>query len=180
LNINGLFELANQGDKAAEKELFRVLSVRFRIIGLQRIWNKSDIDDIVQDALKTVVEELKNVTITSSFSAWAAKILDYKILAYIKKKRTTHSRISNTPPDENYHSAQRVSSDLKLQLMYCLKQLFKARPMYARILNLHYQGFSVDEVCQRLEITRGNSYVILSRARLLLSKCLNEKSEEIS
>ncbi|MFH2035876.1 MAG: RNA polymerase sigma factor [Candidatus Zixiibacteriota bacterium] len=176
--INELYSRAKDGNKTAENELFNALIVRFRAIGLQRIWDKDDIEDIVQDALKTVAEEYKRIEITDSFSAWAAKVLDYKILAYIKKKQTRQAYAGNMPPDETLLSEPQLSSDLKLQLIRCLKRLSENKPKYARILNLHYQGYSVEEVCRQLGITPSNSYVILSRARILLVKCLEEKQED--
>lgn len=177
MGINKLFEKVLQGDRAAEKELFESLSVRFRAIVHQRIWDKNDSEDVAQEALMTIVTKYREVVIEKNFSAWAAKVLDNRILAYIKRKRASQSRISNSPPEEYQMPVPPELSDLKHRLLKCLKEIFRANPRYARILNLHYQGYTTEEVCRLLKITSSYSYVILSRARNMLVKCLDEEKE---
>ncbi|MCP4703685.1 MAG: hypothetical protein GY865_03665, partial [candidate division Zixibacteria bacterium] len=47
---------------------------------------------------------------------------------------------------------------------------------HARILNLHFLGYTTEEICSRLEITKTNMYSLLSRARSMLELCLNKGS----
>ncbi|MEW5923663.1 MAG: RNA polymerase sigma factor [Candidatus Zixiibacteriota bacterium] len=177
MNINDLFEKAIRDGESAEKELFEALLVRFRAIVHQRIWEKNDSEDVAQEALLAVAREYKGIKFEISFSAWAAKVLDYRILAYIKRKRTTQARVSEAPPEDCSRPDLSQSPGLRLKLLKCLKELFAANPRYARIINLHYQGYSIEEVCRRLKIKAGNSYVILSRAREMLAKCLGKRNE---
>ena len=46
---------------------------------------------------------------------------------------------------------------------------------YARIVNLRYQGFTTDEVCERLSISSDQYYVYIGRGRNMLRSCLAEK-----
>lgn len=177
MNINALFDIALKGDEIAEKELFEALSVRYRAIAHQRIWEINDVEDIVQEALMTVVREYRGLDVRTSFSAWAIRVLDNRILAYLKRKRTSQSRQAGSPPVEYTTSDGSHSPDLKLRLMRCLKEVFRVNPQYARILNLHYQGFTIDEVCRHMGIKSGNAYVTLSRARQMLAGCLEKRSE---
>ena len=63
---------------------------------------------------------------------------------------------------------------LERQLLDCLRALNRSNGRHARILNLHYQGYSVEEICRRLSLTRTNFYTILSRARTILLACLEK------
>jgi RNA polymerase sigma factor (sigma-70 family) len=87
VSIETLYQSALQGDSAAEKTLFQQLSVRFGLICQHRIWNKEDAEEIVQEALVTVLGGFKDIEIERSFAAWAHKVLDNKILTYLKTKK---------------------------------------------------------------------------------------------
>jgi RNA polymerase sigma-70 factor (ECF subfamily) len=177
LDINALFDNVLQGNENAERELFEKLSVRFRVIAYQRIWNKNDFEDVAQEALLTVAGNFKEVAIERSFTAWATKVLDNKIMAYVKRKQTSQCRLLESPPEDYSLYDERQYSNLKNRLIKCLKRLYRANSRYARIINLHYQGFTVEDVCNRLKVSVDNSYVILSRARSMLTKCLDEQNE---
>ena len=43
------------------------------------------------------------------------------------------------------------------------------------VLNLHYQGFSVEEIQKRLKVTRNSLYILLHRARSMFKACLDKK-----
>jgi RNA polymerase sigma-70 factor (ECF subfamily) len=66
---------------------------------------------------------------------------------------------------------------LASKLMECFKKLVNSNQKYARVLNLRYQGYSSDEVSQRLEIDVNNLYIILHRARKALLSCLKEEGD---
>ena len=75
--------------------------------------------------------------------------------------------------DETVQQAgQEIDPTLKSRLLDCLRKLSKTRLAHARILTLHFQGFSVPEICDRVGISSNNLYVRLSRARKLLANCL--------
>ena len=55
-----------------------------------------------------------------------------------------------------------------------VKKIVVVNNRFARILNFHYQGYAVVEVCERLRLTSTNFYSILSRARSMLELCLEK------
>ena len=93
LNINDLHKIAVTGDKSAEAKLFNLLTERFEQFVHRRIWEEESVKDVVQDALMAIAKEYKEITIEKSFSAWAYKVLDNRILSYIKKKRQQEGRL---------------------------------------------------------------------------------------
>jgi len=176
MNLNNLYQKARSGDKSAEDNLFQNLSARFRLVARHRIWNKDDAEEVVQDSLATVIQKYKGVEIETSFAAWAQRVLDLNILEYIRKKGRTARRFEPMPDEESSITAGNPNPTLKLKLLDCLKKVSQANRRHARILVFIYQGFGVEEVCDKLKLTVNNYYSVLSRARSMLEVCL-EKGE---
>lgn len=174
MNINELYKLSIAGDKTAETELFRKLSEGFSLFLHRRMWNQEVVEDILQAALATVAEEFRQLEVTSSFSAWAYKVVENKFLAYLQTKRRQGGRYESLHDSDGYGKDWHPDLSLKRNLLKCLAGIARDKRQYARILNLVYQGFTVEEVCQRLSITQKQSYVILSRARSALRDCLRK------
>jgi len=174
MDINALHEIARSGDKAAEHDLFQKLSVRFGLIAHQRIYSEVDAEDVVQISLMTIAREYKQVNFEISFSAWAHKVLDNRILAHFKEKRSHGGQPVSQPDIMNQSDAWTPDPTLESRLLDCLQEMSAHDRRYARILNLHYQGYTAQEVCEKLRISRNHSYVILFRARSMLEKCLKK------
>ena len=64
--------------------------------------------------------------------------------------------------------------DLKRRLLGCLQKICRQNVRYARILNLHYQGYKTGEVCGRMDVRPATLYSVLSRARSMLEDCLEK------
>lgn len=121
-----------------------------------------------------ISREYTSIKIETSFAAWCRKVLDNRILSYIKKKRTREFSIVDECGPADLAVSDEVSHDLKMRLLDCLRKVAGVSPRYARIINLFYQGYSTEEVCAKLDISANNAYTILSRARSLLGLCLEK------
>jgi RNA polymerase sigma-70 factor (ECF subfamily) len=142
LSINNLYEKARTGDKSAENELFRTLSVRFRAFTGQRIGDYDDCNDIVQNAILTISKEYKEMDFTVSFSAWAYKVLKNRMLKYFDSRKRS-ANIDSLSNDMQSPSNFRPDPDLEVILIRCLKKISQTNLKYARIVNLYYQGYSI-------------------------------------
>jgi RNA polymerase sigma factor (sigma-70 family) len=167
LDIDSLYREARNGDSRTEEELFSVLAVRFRILANHRIWDAHDAEDVAGNALAVIAKEYRTVDITLSFAAWAHKVLENRILSYLKRKAQRPEVADVDPPDRSQPEPL-----LKVRLQNCLQKVRKANPRYARAVVLHYQGYSTAETSGRLGVTTQNFYMILSRARTMLRRCL--------
>jgi RNA polymerase sigma factor (sigma-70 family) len=174
LNINDLYNETLSGDKTAENRLFQYLSERFEQFAHHRIWDVEDARDVAQEAMALIAREYKSIRIDISFIAWAYKVLDNRILSYIKKKRQRGDKVVTV---EDVRLAGNVhidmDTDLKTKLLDCLKKVAMSNRRHARILSLHYQGYNTDEICSRLKMTKNSLYITLSRARKTLEICLS-------
>lgn len=167
LDINALYDALQNGDKTAEEQLFSLLTVRFRILANYRIWNEKDAEDITQEALAVVAREYRSLEVSVSFAAWACKVLDNRILSYIKTRQREMTSIDDDPPERNT-----PDPEFKIRLLDCVQKVRRANIRYGRAVLLHYQGYTTAEICKRMDVTTKNYYMILSRARAMLRRCL--------
>ena len=174
MNINELYDIARNGDRDSENQLFKSLTESFRLFTQQRIWNEQDAEEIVQDTLVTVAEKYGDIQFEVSFAAWAYRVLENKILNYYRGKHYQESRFSWAQDGSQERSSGVSDPFLKRQLLDCLEKINRVHPRHARILNLRYQGYSADEVCEKLAISRNNLYILLCRARSMLKLCLEK------
>ena len=128
----------------------------------------------MQNALLTVAEKYKEIEFEVSFAAWAHQVLNNKILSHYKIRARDSQRMVDTETGSPEGSVDPVDPTLESHLLECLRKVCAANPRHARILNLHYHGFSVAEICGRLDLTRTNFYSILCRARAMLASCLEK------
>ena len=175
IQINRLYQSARSGDKRSEKELFEYLSARFLLFVHRRIRNKQLAEEIVQQTLLTIAGEYSSFDARVSFSAWAYKILDNRILAAIQeiKREAGRKSISIDIAAATEQSQQDVDPSLKRQLIMCLRKITAVNVRYSRIINLHFQGYDTAEICRRVKIVPATFYSLLSRGRKMLEQCLN-------
>jgi RNA polymerase sigma factor (sigma-70 family) len=176
VKINTLYSSAKKGDTAAEEELFRYLSDRFRYSIHRKVENEHDAEELVQDALMTVLREYREIEITTSFAAWVFKIVDNKILNYWGTRKRTRGRSVSLEDSDEQPAKSEANLDLKRQLLQCLKRLGDLKIRHARVIVLNSQGYSSDEICKRMSLTRNAFYLLLSRARTMLADCLAGRS----
>ena len=173
-DLTGLFQAARAGDREAENRLMAHLTESFRLFAQHRIWNDEDAEEVVQESLVTILAKYKEVEIETSFGGWTYRVLQNKIFDYVKKK-TTRKRLdeaNQTGLTENVTSQPDLQ--LKARLIDCFRKINQRNSRHARVLNLHYQGYSAAEISRRLNVTENNLYVLLSRARRALELCLKK------
>jgi len=174
LNINALQNLARLGDRATEEQLFQRLTESFRVFVQQRIQSQEDGEEIVQEALITIAEKYREIDFTTSFAAWAYRVLENKLLDYYRTKQRRESRITTRADGDATGSSWNPDPEFKRRLLNCLQSVAAANHRHAQILHLHYQGYSAAEVCAKLSLTKNAAYILLSRARAMLKSCLEE------
>ena len=126
----------------------------------------------------TIYAEYGTITFRTSFAAWACKVLDNRILDYLRRKKRESERFDRGPdwsPD-TIKASVASDPDLKRRLQDCLQMICRRNTRYARILNLHYQGYKTGEICGSMNVKPETLYSALSKARSMLENCL-EKGE---
>ena len=156
-------------------------------------------DDVAQDVVQeTMLAALKSDTFagTSSLRTWLTSILKHKIIDAIHKRQRlaevsesggasfdsgaedADSSFDNegewrTKPADWGDPEQALSQRQFLNIVStCMEHL---PPKVARVfLMREYMDFEIAEICRELDITAGNVYVILHRARMGLRQCVEK------
>ena len=172
--MNQLLERARLGDREAEQELFLTLRARFMLIAKRRVRENEEAEDVVQQACVTVFEKYKTEDFKAGFEPWIYTVLRMKIGNYLQLKSTRQKRFRpdsiDRPPSEAVTPVPK--REIEMTLVDCLNKILAARPNYARVLSLTYQGYKADEICALMTVTRSNLYSLLSRSRTLLGHCM--------
>ncbi|UCC44622.1 MAG: sigma-70 family RNA polymerase sigma factor [Candidatus Zixiibacteriota bacterium] len=174
MDLKSLWRAVCKGDHAAEEQLFQLLSARLRIIAQLKLGDSCEAEDVVQNAVLTILQKRDELDGEADFAAWAHRIIEYKILDCYKARQRRVARTEPLTEKTNPSGATLPDPTLEHRLLDCLSRLDSHNGRHARILNLHYQGYTTDEICDRLRLTRSNFYSILCRARSMLQHCLEE------
>lgn len=170
--IEKLCVMAQANNELAERELFLLLTVSFRIFAQHKVRDRVEVEDIVQDALAVVAQKYKGMTFVSSFAGWAHNILRNTMASYIRSKATRSRLQPEVMAAMDRGADPPANVDFQRQVMLCVERVAQQNRKFARALNLRYQGFTVEEIAEKLEIKTDYLYVILARARLMLEACL--------
>jgi RNA polymerase sigma factor (sigma-70 family) len=175
--MDHLVSRARQGDKNAENEILRNLSARFHVLAKQRIKDPETARDIAQDACLTVLQKYRSETFTKGFEPWAYGVLRMKIGNYYQMASTRQAKNSKRDAETATEGTtfQPPDAETERRLLICLRKLLRINRLYARTLNLMYQGYKTDEICERLGTTPSAHYSNLNRARTFLKKCIQER-----
>lgn len=166
---------AVDGDKQAEKEIYRHLLERFTVLaGL--VLCKEDAEDIAQEACSVVLKEYKTLRSPFEYTAWAQKIYKNKMASYFQRKSVEKKIFSGKQVESHGYTAAVSDEDhaIMMTMITCLQKLIEAFPRYARAVNLVQLGYDTDEICRRMDISRNNLYVLLNRGRKILKECIFE------
>ena len=77
----------------AEEKLFSELTARLRLFARQRLWDRADADEVVQETVKTIFEKYRQIEFELSFAAWAYRVLNNKLLTFSATKGRRERKI---------------------------------------------------------------------------------------
>ena len=172
--LNTFYHLVCGGDREAEKKLFDGLRERFGLILQQKVGNEQDAEELIQESLMVIAQKYRAIEIRTSFTAWAYQVLENKLLYYYRTKKSRRDRFVSITDGIADGESSPSDPTLKYRLLTCLKKINAVNPRFARLLNLHHQGYTVEDLCVRFGITANGVYTILSRARAMLKVCLEK------
>jgi len=185
------------GDDSAEALLFTSLRVRFTAIAKRRV-HQDHIEDIVQDALQTVLRKYKERAQTDGILVWSLTVLRNVIGNYYQaRKRETERMVQvedwqrvATSTTTEVISSQLETEQLAWQLEKAIASLATKYPrcgkIFTGLLASLERGGSSREISQRAldfvcrehpDLTPNNFYVTLHRCRAHLRLVLAEQEE---
>lgn len=163
---------------------------------LSRVRNETVSEDLVQDTLLAAMQSRSEFRERSTERTWLCGILKHKIIDHFRRScreieigeeeeiSDGENMFQTSGPGKGHWTAASKpvawsadpealleSSEFRMVLTTCIGKL---PDRVASVFTLReVDGYETDEICEFLEITPGNLWVMLHRARLHLRRCID-------
>jgi RNA polymerase sigma factor (sigma-70 family) len=145
--------------------------------------NEEDAIEILNDGFLKIFKEIHHYKPAysnemNSFKGWLRKIMVYTAIDHYRKNQK-HSVV--TELDSNYAPEAKQENPVdKISYDEIIRFIQKLSPAYRMVLNLFIiEGFSHEEIAQKLDISVGTSKSNLAKARKQLQKILYNENKVI-
>lgn len=144
--------------------------------------NKTEADDVFQDAFIILFQKINQYKYEGSFEGWAKRIFVNEALEVLRKKQRflyvpiENSNLNNDDED-NSNNQRKILPKEEL-----LKHIQQLPDNYRMVFNLYiFEGFSHKAIGDKLNIAEGTSKSLLSRAKnVLRSRITEELNKKVS
>lgn len=178
-----LIQKCIEKDREGQHELYMLLSPVLYGICLKYMKNKTEADDVFQDAFITLFQKIHQYKFKGSFEGWAKRIFVNEALEVLRKKqRQLHMAVNNEVQIEDTNGSNVENYSNSISQNELLDHIQQLPDNYRMIFNLFvFEDYSHKKIAEKLNIAEGTSKSLLSRAkRLLRSKINDETSKKVS
>lgn len=177
-----LIQKCVENDREGQRELYTLLSPVMYGICLKYMKNKTEADDVFQDAFIALFQKIRQYGFKGSFEGWAKRIFVNEALEVLRKKQRQlyveiedHGESVATEGDSNGLGVAIHHDEL-------LKHIQQLPDNYRMVFNLYvFEGCSHKAIAKRLNIAEGTSKSLLSRAkRVLRARIEAELNKKVS
>ncbi|MEM7036767.1 MAG: sigma-70 family RNA polymerase sigma factor [Bacteroidota bacterium] len=170
-----LIRLCKQRDPKAQKTLYeRYQAGMFRLC-YRYVRDQHEAEDVLCKAFLKVFQNIRKFEYRGkkSLEKWIARIMVNECLMFLRKQRfefVSEEKAAQLP------AANQTDSELEAEGLYAM---IRALPIgYRTVFNLFaIEGFSHDEIAQKLGIAVGTSKSQLSKARAMLREMLQQSGD---
>lgn len=157
---------------------------------ITRVNDREIAKDLVQDTFFAGLNSMKNFKGEASERTWLISILKRKIIDYYRKinsnkgkaeVRMTYNSDENEGDwleervgDSNVKNAEEnlINSELEEAIYNCLSKLPEKQATVFKMKTI--LGYETDVICNELNITPSNLWVIIHRARVTMAECMEK------
>ncbi|WP_299096985.1 sigma-70 family RNA polymerase sigma factor [uncultured Winogradskyella sp.] len=174
-----LIQKCIEKDREGQRELYMLLSPVLYGICLKYMKNKTEADDVFQDAFIKLFQKIDQYKFNGSFEGWAKRIFVNEALEVLRKKqRRLHIAIEDTIV-ENSIDGNSDNKGLAISQNELLEHIQQLPDNYRMIFNLFvFEDYSHKKIAEKLNIAEGTSKSLLSRAKRLLRLKINEETSK--
>jgi RNA polymerase sigma factor (sigma-70 family) len=171
LNEQELVEGCKAQNPRIQKEVYEKYSRGMYALCLRYVKDTAEAEDILIIGFRKVFDRIHQFRGDGSFPGWIRRIMVNECLAYLEKNKALFQDIgmSNILPSGYW---QKPSDELEVD---DLMNLINSLPTgYKSVFNLYaIEGYSHQEIAEKLQITVGTSKSQLSRARIHIQRMIS-------
>src|SRR5499427_9946927 len=167
--------LAAQGDASAFERLYRSHVARIHSL-TRRMLGAHEADEVTQDVFVRTWQKLGQFRGESAFSTWLHRLAVNVVIERRRSFAIQRERMSDDPAALDLLTVAPARADLTVDFEQAIEQL---PPGAREIFVLHdVEGYKHREIAVMLHITSGTSKRQLHRARMLMRKHLQGKTDQ--
>lgn len=177
MDIEELIERIKEGDNVALGTLYETYAPMMRNVCVNITNEDEDIvNDLVQMAFIRAYYSIFQLRDASKFGEWVATITKNVALKHLAQKRKMPLVPFSSTMEEEMDNGRAVSSDSLLAEKDLLELIDQLPKGYGRVFRMSViEGYSHQEIAERLGIEPHSSSSQLSRAKAMLRKIINRR-----
>ncbi len=165
-----LIEGCRKGNAHAQRELYNRYSGKMFALCCRYVAARADAEDVLVTAFTRIFERFKQFRGEGSLEGWIRRIVVNEALTFLRKNRSmfleTDIAAASREPDYQQLADHLEEEDL-------LHMIARLPPGYRMVFNLYaIEGYSHQEIAEKLGISENTSKSQLSRARTYLQRML--------
>lgn len=157
--------------------------------GITRVSDPIVVEDLVQDTFLAAVKSSKNFKGEASEKTWITSIFKRKIVDHYRKMNSKKGRFetpmyklgeerrevleATASVSVDFSDKEIEQTELGTILDSCIADL--RGNQYKVFVMKTIQGMDTEEICNELDLSPSNVWVLLHRARVQLKECVNKK-----
>jgi len=163
-----------EGDPEMQKLLYDRFSSKMYGVCLRYAENTEDANDVMQEGFIKVYKSLSKFRAEGSFEGWIRRIFVNTSIEHYRKKVKLYNV---TEVQENTVEDNELDALDSLATKDILNIVNELSPGYKQVFNMHVvEGYSHKEIAELLGITEGTSKSQLARAKGVLKKIIEARS----
>ncbi|HEU5365104.1 MAG TPA: RNA polymerase sigma factor [Hanamia sp.] len=163
------------GDAQMQRLLYQRFSAMMYTVCLRYSENTEDANDVLQEGFIKVYKSLPRFRAEGSFEGWVRRIFINTSIEHYRKKVKLYNVTEvqeNTIEDDSLDALDSLAAK---DIMNIINEL---SPGYKQVFNMHViEGYSHKEIAVLLGITEGTSKSQLARAKGVLKKILETRTQ---
>ncbi len=174
---NDWIEGCKRQNRDAQRAIYEFYSGKMYSLCCRYIKDKMEAEDVLVVSFTKIFSRIDQFKGEGSFEGWLRRIIVNEALTYLRKNKSMYleTDIEVADREPNFESLEN-----QLEVEDLLKMIEALPTGYRVVFNLYaIDGFSHQEIADRLGISESTSKSQLSRARGLLQKRLLEMEEDV-
>lgn len=174
-DVSRLLAECKKGDQTAQKGLYDLYVPRMMVVALRYSKTTLEAEDIIQEAFLKVFQNIDKLREVEKIEGWIKRIV---INTALNRNR---SKLYMFPMSELNENSQTSSENMDLSTFHFkeLLKMIQELPSGCQVIfNLFaIEGYSHQEIAEKLEISIGTSKSQYSRARMLLQEMVKQSQK---
>ena len=171
--FNNEYDLAKaiqKGNRKAQNRLYEKYASKMLAVCSRYVSDKMEAEDVMIEGFMRVFDKIDQFGFQGSFEGWVRKIMVNEALMFVRSKKMINVDLEAAIEEPNSFE---FSSDIEAEEL--LKMIDSLPTGYKMVFNLFaIEGFSHQEIAEKLGISEGTSKSQLSRARAFLQEKLKQ------